>query len=89
MAVAADMIALYAAGSLRGALTDIARSFEDSTGLQVDATFGASGLLRDRIVGGAKADVFASANMEHPVALAKAGKAAAVQMFARNTYVRW
>ncbi len=85
MAVAADIIALYAAGSLRGALSDIAGSFEDSTGLQVDATFGASGLLRDRIAGGAKADVFASANMEHPAALAKAGKAAAVQMFARNT----
>jgi ABC-type molybdate transport system substrate-binding protein len=50
----------------------------------VRLTFGASGLLRDRIAGGEPADVLASANMEHPEALAKAGRAAAVQRFARN-----
>jgi ABC-type molybdate transport system substrate-binding protein len=33
-------------------------------------TFGASGLLKDRIQAGERADVFASANMEHPQALA-------------------
>ena len=85
MAAAADTIALYAAGSLRRALTEIAKGFEDSSGLKVEGTFGPSGLLRDQIVGGAKADVFASANMEHPAALVDAGKAHPVTMFARNT----
>ena len=42
---------------------------------KVQAKYGPSGLLRDEIAGGAKAEVFASANMEHPMALAKAGKA--------------
>jgi molybdate transport system substrate-binding protein len=45
---------------------------------------GASGLLRDEIAGGAKAGVFASANMDHPQALAKAGKSGPVVLFARN-----
>ena len=40
--------------------------------------------MRDEIAGGAKAEVFASANMEHPAALAKAGKAGPVVLFARN-----
>lgn len=85
MAAASDRIALYAAGSLRRALAEIARSFEDSSGLKVEATFGPSGLLRDQIIGGVKADVFASANMDHPAALVDAGRAHPVTMFARNT----
>jgi ABC-type molybdate transport system substrate-binding protein len=47
-------------------------------------TFGASGLLKDRIASGERADVFASANMEHPQALASAGRGGAVRCFARN-----
>ena len=46
--------------------------------------FGASGLLKDRLAGGEPAHVFASANMEHPQALAAAGQAGAVQRFTRN-----
>ena len=61
-AVAGDMVLLHAAGSLRGALTDIAKGFEAESGAKVQAKFGASGLLKDEIAGGAKAEVFASAN---------------------------
>ena len=46
--------------------------------------YGPSGTLRDRIAGGEKAEVFASANMAHPQSLAKAGKSGHVVMFARN-----
>lgn len=84
MPAAADSVTLYAAGSLRGALTEVAKRFGDSSGVAVDAKFGPSGILRDEIANGARADVFASANMEHPAALAKAGKAGPVMMFARN-----
>lgn len=83
-AIASDMVLLHAAGSLRGALTEIAQAFEKSSGLKVQAKFGASGLLRDEIAAGARAEVFASANMEHPQALAKAGKSGPVVLFARN-----
>ncbi len=81
---AADTILLHAAGSLRGALTEVSNAFEKSTGVKVQGKYGPSGLLRDEIAGGAKAEVFASANMTHPMALAKAGKAGAVALFARN-----
>src|SRR5262249_3099204 len=40
--------------------------------------------LRDEIVAGSRAQVFASANMEHPQALATAGKSSPVVLFARN-----
>lgn len=78
-------IKVLAAGSLRAALTDVAKAYEAaSPGRKVVLAFGASGLLKDRLAGGERADVFASANMEHPQALAAAGKAAAPQAFASN-----
>ena len=80
----ADTIQLYAAGSLRAALTEVAKSFEAETGNSVQAKYGPSGLLKDEIAGGARADVFASANMEHPQALSSAKKSGPVQLFARN-----
>ena len=61
---ATDPVQLYAAGSLRVALTEIAAAFEAQTGIKVQAKFGPSGTLKDEIAGGARADVFASANME-------------------------
>jgi molybdenum ABC transporter molybdate-binding protein len=76
----ADTIVLFAAGSLREALSEIAAA----GGSAVDARFGPSGLLKDAIVGGARADIFACANMEHPRALSAAGLAGPVQCFARN-----
>jgi molybdate transport system substrate-binding protein len=78
-------LTVYAAGSLRGALTAIGADFEALPGAaKVSFVFGASGLLRDRLQQGERADVFASANMDHPRALAVAGKAEPVQAFARN-----
>lgn len=81
---AADQVQLYAAGSLRAALNAIAASYEKSAGVRVIAKYGASGLLRDELAGGAHADVFASANMEHPFDLSRAGKSGPVALFARN-----
>ncbi len=78
-------LVVYSAGSLRAALTEAGRAYEAARpGLALKFSFGASGLLKDRLVGGERADVFASANMEHPQALAAAGRAAPVQRFARN-----
>ena len=77
-------VRLYAAGSLRTALTEVGTAFEEKSGTAVQGTFGASGLLRERIEKGEGAEVFASANMEHPQALERAGKAGRVRLFARN-----
>src|SRR5262249_8869434 len=80
---AAETVQLYAAGSLKAALTDVSKAYEASTGTRVVAKYGPSGLLKDEIAGGAKADVFASANMEHPLALHVEKKSGAVVRFAR------
>jgi molybdenum ABC transporter molybdate-binding protein len=80
----ADTVQLYAAGSLKAALTDVTKAFEVKTGNKVDAKYGASGLLKDEIAGGAKTDVFASANMEHPQALHDAKLSGPAMLFVRN-----
>lgn len=77
-------VRLYAAGSLRAAMTEIIEAFNASGGPAVNATFGPSGLLRGRIEKGEAVDVFASADMGNPQALAVAGRSAAPVVFARN-----
>lgn len=77
-------VRLFAAGSLKAALTEVAHTFERTGGGKVEGRFGPSGLLKNEIVNGAGADVFASANMEHPQALRDAGRGGPVVMFARN-----
>jgi ABC-type molybdate transport system substrate-binding protein len=81
---AAEPVLLHAAGSLRGALNEVAAAFQAATGTTVQAKYGPSGLLKDEIAKGTKAEVFASANMEHPQALAQAKRAGPVVLFARN-----
>lgn len=76
---------VYAAGSLREVLTEIARDHEASTGQKIALTFGASGLLRERIEKGEGAQVFASADTQHPQRLATAGGWAPPTVFARNS----
>jgi ABC-type molybdate transport system substrate-binding protein len=79
------VLRVHAAGSLRAALLESAAAFEAAQpGVKVQLTFGASGLLKDRLLAGEGSDVFASANMAHPQALAQAGRAGPVQGYARN-----
>lgn len=81
---AADTIALYAAGSLKAALSDIAEGFAAASETRVDQTYAPSGLLRERIEAGEAAHVFASADMRHPRTLESAGKGGPVVLFTRN-----
>ena len=81
---AGETIKLFAAGSLKGALTDMASAYEASSRNKIAAKFGASGLLKNEISNGAHADVFASANMEHPQSLHDEKKSGPVFRFARN-----
>jgi molybdenum ABC transporter molybdate-binding protein len=83
-AMAEETVLLHAAGSLRAALTEVASAFEAAGLGKVQAKFGASGLLKDEIATGAKAEVFASANMEHPQALGAEKRSGPVVLFARN-----
>lgn len=77
-------VRLYAAGSLRAVMTELGQAFTASGGPVVNATFGASGLLRERIEKGEPADVFASADLGNALVLARAGRASPPVVFARN-----
>lgn len=80
----ADDIALFAAGSLKAALSDVAADYTAAYATPVATSFGPSGLMRERIEAEEAAHVFASANMRHPKILEAAGKGGPVALFARN-----
>ena len=75
---------VYAAGSLRGALNVIASDYEARTGQKLNLTYGPSGLLRERIEQGGPAQLFASADTEHPQRLAQRGGWQMPVTFVRN-----
>jgi molybdate transport system substrate-binding protein len=85
MAMAQDAaVRVYAAGSLREAMTEITQAFAAPGAPAVTPVFGPSELLRERIEKGEAADVFASADVGNAQALARSGRAAAPIVFARN-----
>lgn len=75
---------LFAAGSLRHAFEPIIDDFSHRHQVEILATFGPAGLLRQRIEHGEKVDLFASANVEHPQRLLASGLARHTRSFARN-----
>jgi molybdate transport system substrate-binding protein len=83
----AETIRIFAAGSLRAAVTEMARAFEARSGggLHIETEFAASGLLRERIEKGERVHLFMSADVGHPTKLAEGGYAKTkVMIFARN-----
>ena len=84
-AATGDELRLLGAGSLREVTAEIGKRYEEATGTKVVADFGPSGLLRERIEKGEHADLFAPADMGHPLKLLRDGRAARVAMLTRNT----
>jgi molybdate transport system substrate-binding protein len=83
-AAQADELHVLAAGSLREVIGELGQRYRQATGTLVSADFGPSGVLRERIEKGEKTDLFASADMGHPLKLLADGRAIRVDMFARN-----
>lgn len=84
-APAPQTLAVFAAGSLRAAFGELAQGFELACpGWRLALTFGAAGLLLQRIAQGEQPEVFASANLSLPQQLHAAGQYTAPQVFTRN-----
>ena len=80
----AEPVEILAAGSLRGVVSDLAAAGK-AAGIEVRSDFGGSGLLRERIEKGEKADLFLSADLGHPRKLLALGRTVLpVVVFARN-----
>ena len=80
----AEQLHVLAAGSLREVLSEIGNQYRKTTGVEMSADFGPSGVLRQRIEQGERADLFASADIGHPLKLLAEGRATRVAMFTRN-----
>ena len=78
-------LTVFAAASLTDAFSELAERFESThPGTAVELNFGGSSSLREQILAGAPADVFASADPTHMDALADAGAIADQRTFATN-----
>ncbi|NHN84377.1 hypothetical protein GOB93_06915 [Acetobacter musti] len=76
---------IAAAGSLRGALDDVAARFTRRTHIPTQITYGPAGQLNHRIQGGEAVDVFLSANAVYPELLAQARQAYMPFIFVKNS----
>ena len=81
---AAQPLQIYAAGSLTAAFTEMVHAFPAPPDSVAPPVFGPSGLLRQRIEHGERADILASADMAQPRTLAHEQPDRVVVMFTRN-----
>ncbi|HEX4049579.1 MAG TPA: extracellular solute-binding protein [Steroidobacteraceae bacterium] len=78
-------VQIFAAGSLRGVVSQLANQAASRYHVEVKATFGGSGTLRERIEKGASPDLFMSADVASPRKLAQQGRSVVPAIaFARN-----
>ena len=78
-------LVLFGAGSLREVMTQMATDYQTRSGVTVRTAFEPSGLMRERIEKGERVDLFASADIGHPLKLREQGRVTTVVMFTRNT----
>jgi ABC-type molybdate transport system substrate-binding protein len=83
-AARAEQLRVLAAGSLREVIGAIGNEYRKATDIEIVASFGPSGVLRERIENGERVDLFASADIGHPLALLNKGLATRIAMFTRN-----
>ena len=80
-----DELTVYAAASLTDAFEELGAAYTAESGVTVILSFDASSALRAQITEGAPADVFASADLANPQALADEGLTDGdLAVFARN-----
>lgn len=82
-AYAVDPIHVYAAGSLAGVMQDLIAQSGLPADVVAPPTFGPAGSLAKRLQAGEHADLFASADLARPLAVAQ-GRLSSVIAFARN-----
>jgi molybdate transport system substrate-binding protein len=83
--VGADSVDVFAAGSLRGVVSTLAKEAGPALNIEVNASFGGSGTLRERIEKGEKADLLLSADLGSPRKLESQGRTVVPTIaFARN-----
>jgi len=90
-AQAAREVHVLAAADLQPVLPVLADAFEHATGIKLIASFGSSATLATQIINGDPADLFLSADYDHPERIVAAKLADSTQpiQYARGTLVLW
>ncbi|MBA3822114.1 MAG: molybdate ABC transporter substrate-binding protein, partial [Deltaproteobacteria bacterium] len=85
------VVRVAAASDLTRAFTELAKEFQGKTGIQVELTFGSSGLLSKQIAQGAPFTLFAAANKDFVTKVVQAGRcdAATARLYGRGRIVVW
>ena len=76
---------IFAAGSLRLAMSELIETYAATGGQRFEPVYGPSGALRKQIENGDVPEIFASASPEHTEALHQAGIMRQASMFAHNS----
>jgi ABC-type molybdate transport system substrate-binding protein len=80
-----EPVQIFAAGSLRGVVTELAAEAGPALGVEIQPSFGSSGAMRERIEKGEPADLLMSADLGSPRKLESLGRTTVpVIAFARN-----
>jgi ABC-type molybdate transport system substrate-binding protein len=80
-----EPVQIFAAGSLRGVVTELAAEAAPGLGIEVQPSFGGSGSMRERIEKGEAADLLMSADLASPRKLETQGRTTVpIIAFARN-----
>jgi molybdate transport system substrate-binding protein len=80
-----EAVRIFAAGSLRGVVTELAAQAGPALGIDVQPSFGGSGSMRERIEKGESADLLMSADLGSPRKLEAQGRTTVpIIAFARN-----
>ena len=69
-----EAVTVFAAASLTGALSEIARLYENQRGVRIRSVFASSSTLAKQIINGAPADIFISANQDWMTRVEKSGR---------------
>jgi molybdate transport system substrate-binding protein len=88
-ALAKEKITVAVAANFVTAFQEIARKFEEKTGISVEATYASTGQLYAQIMSGAPYDLFLSADQEKPDLLHQAGRAEVPFVYATGRVVLW
>ncbi|MDQ3366605.1 MAG: molybdate ABC transporter substrate-binding protein [Myxococcota bacterium] len=85
------VVRVAAAADLSRAFPELAKEFQSKTGIEVELTFGSSGLLSKQIAQGAPFTMFAAANKEFVTKVIEAGRcdAATARLYGRGRIVVW
>lgn len=77
-------VRLYAASSLKAVLSEIAQAFTRKYKIPIKLEFDDAELLRERLLAGERADIFAADDLQNPSALMQANKSSPVVNFTSN-----